>query len=135
MPEDTKKQVLRTLIAARAGVVQEALRATLSTSPWVEIIGSAGEVPAMLDLVAARQPALLVLDHRLVAEDELVGLVRQLKERQATLQCLVLVETDSQGYQFLAAGARAVLLRDDPTERWQETLAGLAGRNHNENQQ
>lgn len=135
MSHPSSQQVLSTIIAARPGVTQESLRATLATSRRVEIVGSAGDESTMLTLVAAREPALLVLDHGLVADGKIAALLRHLKQEYASLQCLVLTETDGQGVQALAAGATAVLLRHDPTVRWQETLDRLAERSDNQDRQ
>lgn len=97
-----------TVVASRPGVMQASLRAALAGLAGVEVVGSAGDGLSTLNLVRERQPDLLVVDCNLL-EDEVCALLRQVKEEQPHVRCLVLTRTRRQRDRAAAAGADAVL--------------------------
>jgi len=110
-----------TIIASRPGFMRQALRATLALSPQFEIVGVAGGGLSALDLARQHLPALLIIGSGL-PEDEMLALLRQIKQEQPHIRCLILAETPRQQQAMLAAGADAVLLRGEPAERVVEVL-------------
>ena len=115
---------IQTVIAARPGVVREALRATLALSARFEVRAMASGGLSTLSLVLKYKPALLIIDSGLL-EDEIAMLLGQLKQKQPQLHCLVVTETRRQQQTLLALGADTVVLRSEPTERLVEALDNL----------
>ena len=110
-----------TIIASRPGVMRQALRATLNLSPHIEVVGVAGGGLSALDLARQHRPALIVIDSSL-PEDEMLALLRQVKQGQPHIRCLMLAETIRQQQVMLTAGADAALLRGEPAECIVEVL-------------
>ena len=105
-----------TIIAARPGVLREALRAMLASFPCLEISGVAGGGLLALSLVRQHKPALLIIDSGLL-EDEIAMLLQKVKQEQPQIRCLVLVDTTRQQEAVLAMGADATLLHSEPAGR------------------
>lgn len=110
-----------TIIAARPGVMRQALQATLASVSQIEITGVAGGGLSALNLARRLPPALLIIDSGL-PEDEILALLCSIKQDLPQTRCLVLTETTRQQQVVLAAGADAVLLRGEPGERFREVL-------------
>jgi DNA-binding NarL/FixJ family response regulator len=120
----TKRTKIQTVIAARPGVVREALRAMLTQFPLLEVSGIASGSLSTLDLVRKHRPALLVIDSGLL-QDEVLMLLEQSKQMDPQIQCLVLVGTHRQQEVFQASGADIIILRSEPTERLEDALRNL----------
>ena len=121
-PDDGR---VRAVIASRPGVLQESLRAMLTGSGQVAVTGSAGDGLSALSMVREVQPALLVVDSNLL-EDEVVSLLREVKGAWPEVRCLVLVQTTGRKNRALAAGADAVVSRNDPAAALNQALRQLA---------
>jgi two-component system response regulator DesR len=121
-PDDGK---VRAVIASRPGVMQESLRTMLTGSGQVAVTGSAGGGLSALSMVREVQPALLVVDSNLL-EDEVVSLLREVKGAWPEVRCLVLVQTTGRKNRALAAGADAVVSRNDPAAAFNQALRQLA---------
>jgi len=115
---------IRTVIAARPGVIREALRAMLAQFPLLEVSGIASGSLSTLELVRKFRPALLVIDSGLL-QDEILILLEQSKQMYPQIQCLVVTQTLRQKQILLASGADTVILRNEPTERLVEALRKL----------
>jgi len=115
---------IRTVIAARPGVIREALRAMLAQIPLLEVSGIASGSLSTLELVRKFRPALLVIDSGLL-QDEILILLEQSKQMYPQIQCLVVTQTLRQKQILLASGADTVILRNEPTERLVEALRKL----------
>jgi len=113
-----------TIIVSRPGVIRQALRATLALLPQIDIAGAAGGGLSALHLVCQNRPGLLIIDSGL-PDDETLALLRQIKQEQPHVRCLVVAETSRQQAAVLALGADAVLLRSEPTERLVEALNNI----------
>ena len=109
----TDRPKIQTVLAARPGVIREALRATLAVFPQFETCGVAGGGLSALDLVRQYKPALIILDSGLL-EDEITKLLRQIKQEQPQIQCLVVASTHRTAETLLAGGADTVVLRSEP---------------------
>lgn len=121
-PDDRK---VRAVIASRPGVLQESLRAILTGSGQVTVIGSAGDGLSALSMVREVQPALLVVDSNLL-EDEALSLLKEVKAAWPEVRCLILVQTTGRKKRALAAGADAVVSRNDPLGTLNQALRQLA---------
>ena len=124
MPQQNDGKV-RAVIASRPGVMQESLRAMLTGSGQVAVIGSAGDALSALSMVREVQPALLVVDSNLL-EDEAISLLKEVKGVWPEVCCLVLVQTTGRKNRALAAGADAVMSRHDGVGALNQVLHQLA---------
>jgi len=97
----------------------------LTGSGQVAVTGSAGDGLSALSMVREVQPALLVVDSNLL-EDEVVSLLREVKGAWPEVRCLVLVQTTGRKNRALAAGADAVVSRNDPAAALTQALRQLA---------
>ena len=113
------------MIASRPGVMQESLRAMLTASGQVAVTGSAGDGLSALSRVREEQPALLVVDSNLL-EDEALSLLKEVKAAWPEVLCLVLVQTTGRKNRALAAGADAVVSRNDGVGTLNQVLRQLA---------
>ena len=105
--------------------MQESLRALLTGSGQVAVIGSAGDGLSALSMVREVQPALLVVDSNLL-EDEVLSLLKEVKGAWPEVCCLVLVQTTGRKNRALAAGADAVVSRSDGVGALNQALRLLA---------
>jgi len=112
------------VIAARPGVIREALRATLAQFSRLEVLGVADGGLSTLNLVRKYKPALLVIDSGLL-QDEILMLLVKAKQEQPEIRCIVVAVTKRQQQNLLAHGADHVILRNEPTERLVESLKDL----------
>lgn len=121
MSQQVEPQKVATVLVSRPGIRREALRAVLATVPWLEIGGTAGDGLTAINLVRLHRPTLLVVDSNLL-EDEILALVKQVKESWDHIRCLVFTDTASQQQKVLAGGADAALGRDGSARQLHETL-------------
>ncbi|HMQ54471.1 MAG TPA: hypothetical protein PKE64_14205 [Anaerolineae bacterium] len=119
--QQAEPQKVPTVLVSRPGIRREALRAVLATVPWLEIGGTAGDGLTAINLVQLHRPSLLVVDSNLL-EDEILALVKQVKESWDHIRCLVFTDTASQQQKVLAGGADAALGRDGSARQLHETL-------------
>ena len=116
--QQTKRQAI---IVSRPGIMQESLRAVLATAPQIEIVTSVGDGLSALDVVREQPPHLLVIDSNLL-EDEIVALLRHVKQERPAVCCLVLTESVRQDQWASAKGADAVWPRYRSTRELNELL-------------
>jgi len=124
MDDQSLSKKISTIVVSRPGVMRQALGAALALLPQIEITGDAGGGLSALNLICKNRPALLIIDWGL-PEDEMTALLRQSKQEQLQLRCLVLAETSWQQETALAMGADVVVLRSEPTERLVQALKNL----------
>ena len=103
-----------TVVASRPRVMLESLRAALIGTFGIEVVGSAGDGLSTLNLVRERQPDLLVIDCNLL-EEEILALLRQVKEEHTHVCCLVLTQSRRQHVMAIDAGADVALSRSCTT--------------------
>jgi DNA-binding NarL/FixJ family response regulator len=99
------------LIAAKPGRVREGLRALLATMPRVHALCLADDGPMALDIVAQKQPRIVLLDTNLPHEGQFWGVLEQIKDRWPQSLCLVLADNDIQRQAAYIAGADGALLK------------------------
>ena len=124
MNNDPPSGKVATIIVSRPGIIRQALRTMLALLPQIEITAAVGGGLSALELACQHRPALLVIDLSL-PEDEIMALLRQIKQEQPLAHCLVVAETTRQQAAVLAQGADAVILRSDPSERLVDALNNL----------
>lgn len=117
-------QKVSTIIVSRPGVMRQALQSALALFPHIEITGAVGGGLSALNLARKTPPALLIIDSGLI-EDEMEALLSQIKQEQPQVRCLVLAETTRQKEAFMALGADAVALRNEPAEHLMTALDNM----------
>lgn len=116
--------VVTTIVVSRPGVMQQALRVSLSVCPPIVVIASAGDGLTALQQIAAHHPDLVVIDANLLP-DESEALLTAIKAEPTPPRCLVFVQSILHETLLLAAGADAVMRRDESAQELQATLARL----------
>ncbi|NTU82993.1 MAG: response regulator transcription factor [Chloroflexales bacterium] len=116
--------VVTTIVVSRPGVMQQALRTSLAACPPIVVIASAGDGLTALRQIAAHHPALVVIDANLLP-DESEALLAAIKAAPMPPRCLVFVQSSLHETLLLAAGADAVMRRDESAQELQATLARL----------
>ena len=106
---------IRVLVADDHPVVREGLAAMLRTQPDFEIVGEAATGREVLDLVAARDPDVVLLDLEMPDVDG-VAVLRQLRERSSRVRAIVFTvfDTDDRIIAAVEAGAAGYLLKGVP---------------------
>jgi RNA polymerase sigma factor (sigma-70 family) len=104
---------MRVLIADDHAVVRQGIRAVLETAQDVEVVGEAGTGEETLQLVAERDPDVLVLDVNMPGTDGL-EVTRSLREEGRDCRILILSMHDNPEYvlQALRLGADGYVLKD-----------------------
>lgn len=115
------QQTIPTIVVSRPGVMQQALRTTLSLCPGIVILSSAGDALNALHQVVAQHPTLVVIDTNLLS-DEIAALLASIKATQSPPRCLVFIASSFHADTMLQAGADVVLPRDSSAERLRTAL-------------
>ncbi len=121
---NNKHKPICVVIAARRGVIQEALKAMLADLSWLNTIAFAGETNMVLRTIQAQKSDLLLLDSDLVAGD-VASLLCEVKKVQPDIRCLVLTETIRQQDQARLGKADAVFPYDGSVDRLHSALKDL----------
>ncbi len=105
------QDVLSLLIVAQPGRVRDSLEVLLNSIPAMAHVRATDDIVLNEQTVENnRLSSLIVLDVNLTGERAWF-LLKQLKEKQLTSKCIVLVESRKQQYRAKALGADAVLLK------------------------
>jgi DNA-binding NarL/FixJ family response regulator len=109
--------VIRLLIVDDHPVVRDGLRATFTGEPDIEVVGEAGNGLQAIEMVAAHQANVVLMDLRMPELDG-VRAIRRLRETAPDTRVLVLTtfDTDSDVLPAIEAGATGYLLKDASTE-------------------
>ena len=108
------KRQVRVLIADDQGPTRQGLRALLSLCPQVEIVAEAIDGRAAVDLVAARQPDVVLMDMQMPVMDGLEA-TRQIKEQWPEVKVIALTMHPKYRVEAVAAGIDAFLLKGTST--------------------
>ena len=110
--------MIKVLICDDQDLVCEGLRAILSTDPALEVVGVANDGAEAVDMVAACQPDVILMDLKMPVMNGIQA-TRQIRQQQPGIQILVLTTYDADEWVFdaIRAGARGYLLKDTPRER------------------
>ncbi|WP_255432227.1 response regulator transcription factor [Cellulomonas sp. SLBN-39] len=124
----TASPVTRVVVADDQDVVREGIAAMLDASPDLEVVGTAADGRAAVDLVARTRPDLALLDVRMPVMDGIsaTGLI---VAAHPTIRVLVLTTYDLDEYvdRALAAGAGGFVLKDSPVGDLVDAVRLVAG--------
>lgn len=103
---------LRLVVVDDHELVREGLRSMLTSQRGIAVVGTAGDMPAALDLVEATEPDVLLLDLRL-GESSGAEVARQLRENGSSVTILVLSAHDAPAdlREALQAGVNGYVLK------------------------
>jgi two-component system, NarL family, response regulator LiaR len=123
---------VRLLICDDQSIVREGLRAILTTTPQIEVVGVASDGAEAIELTAATQPNLVLMDLKMPRMNG-IHATRIIRERFPDVRVLVLTTYDADEWVFdaIRAGAAGYLLKDTPQEGLvQAILDTVQGRTH-----
>ena len=114
---DDQSTGIRILLADDHPIVREGLAAVLATQPDFEVVGQAGDGTEAVDLAAALQPDIVILDLAMPRLDGVQAL-RMMRAAHKDLKALVFTasETDERIIGAVQAGAQGYLLKGAPRE-------------------
>jgi DNA-binding NarL/FixJ family response regulator len=110
--------MIKVLICDDQDLVCEGLKAILSTSPDIQVVGVANDGAEALALIPKCQPDLVLMDLKMPGMNG-VHATRHIRQQYAGVQVLVLTTYDADEWVFdaIRAGANGYLLKDTPRER------------------
>lgn len=110
MPSEASIQVL---VVDDHLIVREGLRLILETAEGIELVGEAGDGAEALDLIAALDPDVVLMDLRMPGMDGITA-IEALAEREARAAVIILTTYDEDDLMVrgLQAGARGYLKKD-----------------------
>lgn len=118
---------VRVLLVDDQALVRDALRALLSSTPAVEVVGEAADGLEGVRLAASLRPQVTLMDLRMPRLGG-VDATRRIRALDANLRVLVLTtfDEDTDVFEALRAGASGYLLKDAGRERLIEALHTVA---------
>lgn len=106
MPRNTNK--VKTIVVSAPGAMQTSLRAVLKCEETLDIFGCVGGGLSASVIIREQQPDVVLIDSNL-PEDEMLALVRKIKDETPEIRCVVLTDTRRRERQAQIAGADVVL--------------------------
>lgn len=103
--------LVRTVIAARPGLMRDSLQSLLRAMSQVRIVALTDALEMVDNLVEERRVDFVVLDADL-APDKAAELARRIKRDHARVVCLVLAATPEQEHALQAQGAPHVVIKN-----------------------
>jgi len=101
------------VVADDQPVVLQGFAAIIGAAPDLDVVGSVGDGPALLELVATTQPDVAVVDIRMPVLDGIAATERITAEHPGTrVLILTTFDLDEYVYDALRAGASGFLLKD-----------------------
>lgn len=117
---------IRVLLVDDHALVRAGIRSLLEEIGGVEVVGEAGDAAAALEMLAAAQPDVVLMD---IAMKGMTGLeaAARIRERQPQVRVIVLSMHSSEEYvlQALRAGAAGYLLKDAATAELELALRSV----------
>lgn len=109
--------MIRVLICDDQQVVREGLRAMLTRSPEIQVVGEAGDGAEALALLPAARPDVVLMDLKMPGMNGILA-ARQIRERFPHVRVLVLTTYDADEWVFdaIRSGATGYVLKDTPVE-------------------
>jgi DNA-binding NarL/FixJ family response regulator len=114
-------QRTRVLIADDQAPTREGLRALLSLSPQLEMVGEATNGQQTVDLVAACRPDVVVMDVRMPVMDGIEA-SRRIKGRWPEVRVIALTLDASYESSALEAGADQFLIKGGPSQELRNAI-------------
>jgi NarL family two-component system response regulator YdfI len=118
---------IRVLISDDHLIVREGLRLILETAEGIEIVGEAADGVECLDLAAALQPDVILMDLRMPRMDGITT-IEQLRRTHPAIAIVILTtyNEDDLMIRGLQAGARGYLLKDTSREKLLDSIQAAA---------
>lgn len=119
--------LIRVLITDDHLIVREGLRLILETAEGIEVVGEAADGVECLQLAAALQPAVILMDLRMPRMDGITA-IEQLRREHPAIAIVILTtyNEDDLMIRGLQAGARGYLLKDTSREKLLDTIQAAA---------
>lgn len=117
-------QKIRVLIADDQRSARQGLKALLAFAPQIEVIGEASDGQEVVQLVAEKQPAVVLMDVQMPEMDGLEA-TRLIKKQWPQVKVMILTMFPSRRAEALAAGADHFLLKGCPAESLQDAILSL----------
>ena len=121
------KRRVRVLIADDQQPTRQGLVALLALLPRVEVVGEAQDGQQAVNLVAERQPDVVVMDLQMPVMDGLEA-TQYIKSRWPEIKIIALTLYAGYRTRALAAGADTFLLKGSPTEVLRRAIMSQRGR-------
>jgi NarL family two-component system response regulator YdfI len=120
-------ETIRVLVADDHLIVREGLRLILDAEPGFELVAEASDGVEALELAAASQPDVVLMDLRMPRMDGLTA-IEQLREQQPQLAIVILTtfKEDTLMRRGLQLGARGYLLKDTDRAKLFNTIRAAA---------
>jgi DNA-binding NarL/FixJ family response regulator len=112
---------IRVLIADDRGPTRQGLRALLTLSPGIEVVGEAVNGFEAVQMVAQQQPDVVLMDMHMPVMDGLEA-TRCIKERWPEVRIVALTMYPGYRVEAIAAGADALLLKGGSIETLQDII-------------
>ena len=114
---DTKKPLIRVLIADDHSVVREGLVSLITRKADMTVVGEAGNGREAVDFWREHHPDVTLLDLRMPELDG-VGAIKEIRsgDEKARIIVLTTFDGDEDIYRAIQAGAKGYLLKDAPRE-------------------
>lgn len=120
-------KTIRVLITDDHSIVREGLSLILETVDDIEVVGEAAEGSEALQLVAERQPDVVLMDLRMPGMDGLTTIEHLQRDHpQVAIVILTTYNEDDLMMQGLQAGAKGFLLKDTSRESLLATIQAAA---------
>lgn len=118
---------IRVLITDDHLIVREGLRLILETAEGIELVGEAADGVECLELAAALQPDVILIDLRMPRIDGITA-IEQLRRSHPTIAMVILTtyNEDELMIRGLQAGARGYLLKDTSREKLLDSIQAAA---------
>ena len=117
-------QKIRVLIADDQRSARQGLKALLAFAPQIEVIGEAPDGQKAVQLVAEKQPDVVLMDVQMPVMDGLEA-TQLIKNRWPQVKVMILTMFPSSRPEALAAGADHFLLKGCSAESLQDAILSL----------
>jgi len=117
-------QKIRVLIADDQRSARQGLKALLAFAPQIEVIGEASNGQEAVELVAEKQPDVVLMDAQMPEIDGLEA-TRLIKNRWPQVKVMMLTMFPSRRPEAIAVGADLFLLKGGTAESLQDAILSL----------